>query len=224
MNLNILMDEQNNRPMNEILKEKILSLTGIEIGEAFDFDISNCGVGGKIWKSAVVLSSFIKNNKEYSDLFRNKVVLELGAGTGVVGIVASLLNIKKVIISDRDQGTLEVIMKNIQLNKEKIPLRLIEVVPLEWGNKEHFLSITEKVDLIIGSDLLYSLFMVESLITTVEYFAHKDLILVLAFAKRGEEVDLFYKKIGETWELNFLPDDQLTEKFYGISIVILKKK
>lgn len=49
---------------------------------ATDFDLT----GQIVWRSAVQLAEFIVENKE---LFKDKVVLELGAGAGLSGLVCA---------------------------------------------------------------------------------------------------------------------------------------
>jgi predicted nicotinamide N-methyase len=41
-----------------------------------------------------------KNTKIAEELLRDKVCLELGSGTGIVGIAASLFDAKKVYLTD----------------------------------------------------------------------------------------------------------------------------
>jgi hypothetical protein len=52
------------------------------------------GVGQQVWRGALVMSDYILHNRE---LFKDSTVLELGAGVGVVSIVASLIGAKCVL-------------------------------------------------------------------------------------------------------------------------------
>lgn len=69
-------------------------------------------VGYIIWSAAIILSRWICN---HTSLFQNKSVLEIGAGTGLCGIVASACN-ANVTITDYTDIILKNISQNIQLN------------------------------------------------------------------------------------------------------------
>jgi hypothetical protein len=62
------------------------------------------GCGGKIWECANVLIEYLvwKRSQE-STLFRDKTLVELGAGTGLVGLAIAKLcpDMKQLIITDQ---------------------------------------------------------------------------------------------------------------------------
>jgi len=70
--------------------------------------------GDSLWHGAIELVKYLLQHPE---LVRHRHVLELGAGTGLVGIVAAALGAKSVTITDLEcQQSL--IQQNIDLNKE----------------------------------------------------------------------------------------------------------
>lgn len=71
------------------------------------------GTGGQVWPAAIVLCKYLEKKysdccslendilrKESKETLEYKKVIELGSGSGVVGIVASLLNAYSVMITD----------------------------------------------------------------------------------------------------------------------------
>jgi hypothetical protein len=73
-------------------------------GEHFDvllaLDVTT-GCGGKIWPAAEVLGEYIAS-KRSDGQWRNKVAVELGAGTGLVGfLAAAATNLSKVYVTDQ---------------------------------------------------------------------------------------------------------------------------
>lgn len=117
---------------------------------------SSKGVGGKTWPAAEALC----NHLRYLDTinpgcFNDKRILELGAGTGLVGLVCTLLNncnsTSRVILTDLDY-CLPIIDKNMNIN---IPVELrhiVSVMELSWGKD---LYIDEKFDYIFAADCVY---------------------------------------------------------------------
>jgi len=68
---------------------------------------SSQGTGHAVWDGSIVLAKFL----ERRGLTRGDAVLELGAGTGLVGICAAVLGAGRVVVSD-----LEYAMDNMSVN------------------------------------------------------------------------------------------------------------
>jgi predicted nicotinamide N-methyase len=202
----------------ELLHSIITQVSNLDIKTSLDYEIDQCGTGGKIWKSSVILSKYLIKNK---NVINDKYVLEIGAGTGVCGLVCATLNAKKVYLSDRDPGVLKLLDYNIEVNKEKINSS-VEVVSLDWINKDDYLKI-ENVDLIVGSDLLYSSSMVKGLVDVLCGLARSETKVLIAIQRRSEEYDMFIKEISNVFELNVI-EEELPDGFYNIVILELIKK
>jgi len=100
--------------------------------------------GMALWPAALALAHEIAVRPEE---FRAKRVLELGAGTGLPGIVAASLG-AKVVQTDRQELALHICKKNGEANGAMgIEYRLADW--REWND-------TDKYDWIIGADILYA--------------------------------------------------------------------
>jgi len=207
-------------------KEKIFKYSSLEIQDSTDLDIIPCGIGGRIWKSAVMLSNFLNNEnfKKFVD-FENKVVLELGAGCGVGGLIASKLKAKKVYLTDNDPGCLEVMKHNYEFNKKRLELGDVEIFSFDWGNKSDYEKFQDSIDIIIGSDIIYGLFMVDGLIRALDNICKFGMTVVLAFHKRGGEHEVFLKKIEDTgkWKIQNVSEYVLDDEYLRNGIVIMNK-
>ena len=66
---------------------------------AFFFSSENmaAATGGKVWESAKVALEVLE---EKSNLFRGKHVLELGCGTGLLGMACAVLGAERVVLTD----------------------------------------------------------------------------------------------------------------------------
>ena len=147
------------------------------------------GVGGKLWKAALLLAEQLEDDSEKRggggedgttiDV-KDKTVLELGAGVGLVGFAAAKLGAKEVVLSDFEAPLLEALRDSVEKNgcsEETTKVRWLdwradgatsssdEVVGASSKKTktsllkppEHFLELEDKdtYDVILGSDCLY---------------------------------------------------------------------
>lgn len=83
-----------------------------------------------IWESAQVLSEIMALDRGCRKLLLNKRVLEVGAGTGVVGIACARLGASRVVVTDMDDmHILSTLSRNIALNDEN---ERCVGMPLDW--------------------------------------------------------------------------------------------
>lgn len=91
----------------------------LKIKEAFGRDL---GPGAVVWECGILLSSYLSSQSplwsKAGDFWRSKRVLELGSGTGIAGIVCSLLGCH-VTLTDQLQ-LLPIIQNNFNLNQSLI--------------------------------------------------------------------------------------------------------
>jgi predicted nicotinamide N-methyase len=99
--------------------------------------------GVALWPSSIALAHDLISR---ADELRGKRVLELGAGTGLPGIVAASLG-AHVVQTDRDELALSACKRNGARNR----VGTVEHRLADWTNWED----AGKYDLIIGSDILY---------------------------------------------------------------------
>lgn len=99
--------------------------------------------GAMLWPASIALAHDVLGR---ADELPNKRVLELGAGTGMPGIVAASLG-ASVLQIDRSEVALHV----CTMNRDRNHTANVEVRDAEW---ESFHS-DEPFDLILGSDVLY---------------------------------------------------------------------
>jgi predicted nicotinamide N-methyase len=99
--------------------------------------------GVALWPAAIALAHEVAARAE---AFRGKRVLELGAGTGLPGIVAASLG-AQVVQTDRHEMPMSVCRRNGELNGARsIEYRLADWT--EWNDAARY-------DFILGSDILY---------------------------------------------------------------------
>lgn len=106
-------------------------------------DQSRVPYGVALWPAAIALAHEVATR---ANEFRGKTVLELGAGTGLPGIVAASCG-SSVVQTDRHELALHVCRLNSERNRvTRIEHRLADWA--EWNDAQRY-------DWILGSDVLY---------------------------------------------------------------------
>lgn len=112
--------------------------------------LTNDNLGLKTWGSSLILSQRLLNHPREEYMYGK--ILELGSGTGLVGMISSLLGYQSYLTD------LPEIVPNLKSNVELNGLNLI-VHELDWTNPENFLETfgnDVKFQTIMLSDPIYS--------------------------------------------------------------------
>mmetsp|Transcript_25219 Transcript_25219/g.30531 ORF Transcript_25219/g.30531 Transcript_25219/m.30531 type:complete len:365 (+) Transcript_25219:365-1459(+) len=108
--------------------------------------------GVHLWRCGVLLSYFIAQNPQY---ISGQNALELGAGTGLVGLVASQL-CDKILITDYNRKLVQLINHNIVLNQMEDNA---SATTLDWTSRSDIKRVLEDhpdgFDLVLAADTLY---------------------------------------------------------------------
>lgn len=110
-----------------------------------------------VWPCGLLMSCYIMHNK---DAFKDKLILEIGAGVGLPSLVAGKLGASKCIITDRAEE--EKVITNIKNNITDNELdKVCFAFPVNWGHNivEDLVEVTKeahKIDYLIGSDVFYT--------------------------------------------------------------------
>ncbi|XP_038639194.1 EEF1A lysine methyltransferase 3-like [Scyliorhinus canicula] len=134
---------------------------------------ANLGFSAYVWEAGVALCRYFEKEKIN---FTGKKVIELGSGTGIVGILATLLG-GYVTITDKP-NILKQIENNVSINIPTACRHRIKVQPLIWGeNHTHFPT---AYDFILGSDIVYSSVSYPALVETLRYLARQGATIYLS--------------------------------------------
>ena len=182
--------------------------------------------GNNLWDSSILLAkcleynTFLMDDNDKDKLSKllnvsNKNVMEIGAGTGFVGLAAVHCNANNVLLTD-----LNYCIENIQMNVDKNkhlwrlhhhqqkmnPFDHVSVFELDWFNPEGSLLKFNKlkentVDVVIGTDVIWIKELVPILVNTLEYLYENVMdkehgIIIIAEQIRSSLVsELFWKLI-----------------------------
>ncbi|XP_065108019.1 S-adenosylmethionine-dependent methyltransferase domain-containing protein isoform X3 [Paramisgurnus dabryanus] len=134
--------------------------------------------GAVIWPGAVALCRYLEKNREQVDLM-DKAVLELGAGTGLVSIVATLLG-------------------------RYTP----QVAALKWGRdvSRHFPSSVYHYDYVMCADVVYHHNYLEDLLITLQHFCKPGTTLLWANKVRFQSDLCFTENFKNAFNTTLLKD------------------
>eukprot|EP00743_Colponemidia_sp_Colp-15_P008409 GILK01009136.1.p1 GENE.GILK01009136.1~~GILK01009136.1.p1 ORF type:complete len:246 (-),score=33.71 GILK01009136.1:187-888(-) len=160
-----------------------------------DFDLT----GQVVWPAAFILSSFIV---QHPDIFQSKSVLEVGAGVGLCGLLASRYALHTVL-TDHNDTVLKVLTRNAQ--EHTTAPESIQCVKLDWGvNIDEFKQTCPKpFQVIIGADVVHWPDSVKPLFETVKALMStaEPSVLLLSYISRSSSNDAALDKYSR--ELGF---------------------
>ncbi|KAL4712033.1 hypothetical protein ACJJTC_003700 [Scirpophaga incertulas] len=171
----VIFDEDNDldveRPVKEIIKIEHSSKTEIAL------------VGLQVWRGALLLGDLLVHLGINGQL-KGKNILELGAGTGLTSVVASIYANKVVCTDIELGGILHLIKLNIKYNS-RIVKSDIKVMPLDF-TKAWSRELTKEIqetDIILAADVIYDDDVTAAFVTTVQRILNlnppKELYVVL---------------------------------------------
>ncbi|XP_075056072.1 protein-lysine methyltransferase METTL21C-like [Mixophyes fleayi] len=152
---------------------------------------------GVVWPAAKALCYFLDENQDEFDL-RDKKVLEIGSGTGLVSIVACILG-AHVIATDLPDA-LGNLRFNLSRNTRGRCLNIPEMRELVWGQdlETNYPKATCMFDYILAADVVYHHTCLDKLLETMKHLCQPGTQLIWA------------NKFRFNTDLDFLTDFSIT--------------
>ncbi|KAJ0804178.1 putative lysine methyltransferase, S-adenosyl-L-methionine-dependent methyltransferase [Helianthus annuus] len=160
-------------------------------------------VGLQVWRAELVLCDFVLHKMYTSSEFNGIVAVELGAGTGLVGMLLARVA-KSVYLTDHGADVLENCASNVHLNSALLPSKTsVYVRELDWKaswpptqdncascesfawSRSEFEEL-KKASLLVAADVIYSDDLTDALFHTLERLMSNGFkkVLYLALEKR----------------------------------------
>ncbi|KAG9262188.1 protein-lysine methyltransferase METTL21E isoform X1 [Astyanax mexicanus] len=161
--------------------------------------------GAVLWPSAMVLCHFLDVHREQFNL-TDKNVIEIGAGTGLVTIVCSLLGAK---VTSTD---LPDVLGNLRYNVSRNTRGRCRYEPcvteLSWGQQleERFPRASCHFDYIMAADVVYSHPFLNELMETFDHLCSEDTVILWAMRFRLDPENSFVDRFQAKFDLEELYD------------------
>lgn len=193
-----------------------------------DWDV---GIGGSIWTSGQILAEHLElQQKRYRPLFKGKRVVELGSGTGYVGLMTAVC-FEPAHVYLTDLAThVACLERNVALNAEVVRAGVnVHVAELSWGSSSQesaFLQTMKDggaeadaeaatVDIILGTDVAYLRELYEPLLHTLRHIATDKTLILLGLNRADTDIAFFQRLEQDGFEYYKIPDEQLHGDYHG---------
>jgi predicted nicotinamide N-methyase len=144
---------------NDSVRRRNNSRLAVRLTEEFGEQL-----GTRLWDCSLLLAEYLSSSslglisRKRTKPLQKPSILELGAGVGLVSIVATLLNGSggggKVIATDIGQATMQL----LTANTSQLEARIIECQPFDWNDLDAFSSTATSTgfDYVLAADVLYN--------------------------------------------------------------------
>jgi hypothetical protein len=132
--------------------------------------------------------AFINTTRLYNSLRTMSHRMQLGAGLGLCGILASRLDAASVTLTDGDTDTLENMRSNVASNADADKVSCRQLV---WGQRvQEFVGQHGEFDVIMGADIIYIEEVLSPLfMDTIPKLLTENGRFLLAYARRNVSID-----------------------------------
>lgn len=145
--------------------------------------------GHKTWEAALALGTYLL---QHPHVVRGKTVLELGAGTGFLAILAARMGAVRVTATDGNEGIVQQLQRNVHENQvfnlvDTKVLRFGELHPRDddGGNGPGDAA----YDVVLGADVTYDETVVDALAATIAHLVQLNakVVVIIAATVRREQ-------------------------------------
>jgi len=182
-----------------------------------DFDGN---LGGTVWDTALVLIKYFEYLPEFpQDYFKGKRIIELGGGTGVIGVTVAVLG-ADTIVTDR-KSLLGLIQRNVEHNNVTERCKAIE---LNWG--DDCTKFYPPFDLVLASDVVATPYKADyaKLLKTLDDLSDQHTTIYLAYEIRTSDEVEFFNMLDTKFIKTQVPASCLDKEFCSPDIGIFKIK
>ncbi|KAK1167590.1 methyltransferase like 21e [Acipenser oxyrinchus oxyrinchus] len=171
----------------------------IKIKESTEF------YGAVVWPSALVLCHFLETNQDKYNL-ADKNLIEIGAGTGLVSIVTSILG-ARVLSTDMPE-VLGNLRYNLTQNTRDRCRHEPVVKELTWGVdlEENFPRSSTHFHYIMAADVVYSHPFLEELLATFDHLCEDNTVIFWTMRFRFDKENKFVDRFQTLFDLELIYD------------------
>ncbi|XWS29298.1 hypothetical protein CRYUN_Cryun24cG0016800 [Craigia yunnanensis] len=184
------------------------------------------GISFQLWPAATTLVTLLDNHRFHpskspltttltalsnGDNDRKLNILELGSGTGLVGIAAAVTLGANVTVTDLPH-VIPNLQFNVDANTDVVAQKggTVNVALLRWGEDDDVVVIGREFDLILASDVVYHDHLFEPLIQTLRFLLNggdENKVFLMAHLRRWKKDAAFFKKAKKFFNVETIHTD-----------------
>ncbi|XP_037652058.1 protein-lysine methyltransferase METTL21D [Sebastes umbrosus] len=202
----------------------------IEKNDGCTLKVKQCylgDVGCVVWDAAIVLAKYLET-KQFNDpssgvsAWTGRRVVELGAGTGVVGLMAATLGAAVTVTDLEDLQTL--LRVNIQENQALISSGSVTAKVLKWG--EDVSDFQPPPHYVLMADCIYYEQSIVPLVESLKLLSGPETCIICCYEQRTEGVNpkverQFFELLQQNFNCEEIPSDKQDPEFSSPDIHIL---
>lgn len=179
------------------------------------------GVGASVWDCALVLAHYMGGDAVGGDGWwaARRLVVELGAGTGVCGLVAAARGAPAVVLTDEETH-----LPLLRENAAAAAAEGVTVAEYRWGAEpgDAVLPGGRRADLVVASDVVYDPAAYADVVAAFDRVADDGALILLAFERRTPKELEFFRLLGERYDYVRVDDSDLDEQYRADDIAVFR--
>lgn len=182
------------------------------------------GFGASVYDAAIALSLYLE---AHPDMVHQQRVIELGAGPGLVGIVAAHLGAESVLITDGDEASVALTQHNVELNATTMT-SVCNADKYLWGDTQHktIHSPNATYNVVLGADIVACPYVeaFEALLTSLKTLANPSTVILIAYKRRSDSEHDFFSALEHEFETRLVDVADLHPDFQDSDIVLFQAR
>ncbi|KAF5320714.1 hypothetical protein D9619_001039 [Psilocybe cf. subviscida] len=172
------------------------------------------GCGGLAWPAGQILASYlVQKGPEY---LANKNIIELGSGTGLVGLAIGAFPSSHTWITDQ-APLLPIMEKNVAINNRT---DTVHVAELNWGSPVP--PEIPRPDIILAADCVYFEPAFPLLVQTLAELADESTVILFCYKKRRKADKRFFTMLRKHFTWNEVMDDPHRQIYNKEAITLMQ--
>ncbi|KAL7455023.1 hypothetical protein ACHAWC_006606 [Mediolabrus comicus] len=167
------------------------------------------GTGLNVWDGAMLLTRYIE---KVPNIVKNKKVIELGSGCGVLGIAAAICGCKQIVMTDLSYA-LPLMRTNVDRNKSAWKDNIVvSCKECDWFKPPNVdeLLLDQKCktiesnypDVILVADCVWISSLIAPLLHTLKQYTNESTEVFITYQQRGREAhDIFMEGVHELFHV-----------------------